>query len=438
MHEDNFATKCTRLAAISVVLILALVPFHAFLTVWLAGVFGHYTALRLWSLALLVIAVVAVKLLFWRDKALRTELLRSRLTWLIVLYIAVQFVWGVVALLTHHVSRKALGYGWIINTRFVLFLLLTWVLATKTTFLKRHWQPLIFWPAAVVIIIGLLQYLVLPYDFLKHFGYASSTIYPFETINHNIHYIRIMSTLRGANPLGAYLVVVLSLLLAQLVRLKHNRLWYSLLGLAGMLTLIFSFSRSAWIGLLLSSLVVLISFYKTDHARRWLIGGSIVVLIAAGAGALVLRHNSTFQDAILHTDSHSKIAHTSNGDHLSALKTGLHDLSHNPLGDGPGSAGPASEYNNHPPRIAENYFVQVAQETGWIGLVIFVAINALLAKLLWQRRQDPLALGLFAALIGVTFINLLSHAWTDDTLAFIWWGLAGVALAKQAKSKHAA
>ena len=102
-----------------------------------------------------------------------------------------------------------------------------------------------------------------------------------------------------------------------------------------------------------------------------------------------------------------------------------------------GSAGPASVYNSHKVRIAENYFVQIGQETGWLGFGLFIAINVLLGQALWRRRSDPLALGLFAALLGLSFINLLSHAWADDTLGLLWWGLAGVALAPGIlKRKH--
>jgi len=50
-------------------------------------------------------------------------------------------------------------------------------------------------------------------------------------------------------------------------------------------------------------------------------------------------------------------------------------------------------------------------------------------KVLWLRRSDPLALGLFASLMGIGLIGLLSHVWTDDTLAYVWWGLAGIAMA---------
>jgi hypothetical protein len=111
-------------------------------------------------------------------------------------------------------------------------------------------------------------------------------------------------------------------------------------------------------------------------------------------------------------------------------------LAHHPLGDGPGTAGPASVYNHgHPARIAENYFIQVGQETGWLGLTLFTLINVGVGYLLWLRRDDPLALSLFASLIGLTLINMLSHAWADDTLAYIWWGLAGIAMVSDPKPK---
>jgi hypothetical protein len=74
------------------------------------------------------------------------------------------------------------------------------------------------------------------------------------------------------------------------------------------------------------------------------------------------------------------------------------------------------------------------QETGWLGLALFLSILALVATELYQRASgSPLALAVFVALIGVMFINLLSHAWTDDTLAFLWWGLAAVALGTRRK-----
>ena len=100
-----------------------------------------------------------------------------------------------------------------------------------------------------------------------------------------------------------------------------------------------------------------------------------------------------------------------------------------PLGAGTGTAGPASVYNDHPARIAENYYIQIGQEAGVIGLALFVAINLLVAGRLWHRRGQLLPDVLLASLIGISLVNLLSHAWTDDTISYVWWGLAGAALA---------
>jgi hypothetical protein len=158
-----------------------------------------------------------------------------------------------------------------------------------------------------------------------------------------------------------------------------------------------------------------------------MIGAAVCVLIA-GCITLTFRNNATFQNVFLHTQTNSVIKTTSDQGHTSALQNGLSNLVHDPLGHGPGTAGPASVYNRRAPaRIAENYFIQIGQETGWLGLVLFLAINIVIGLKLWQRRDQALALGLLAALVGLSFVNLLSHAWTDDTLCYLWWGLAAIA-----------
>src|SRR5207253_8579957 len=45
-------------------------------------------------------------------------------------------------------------------------------------------------------------------------------------------------------------------------------------------------------------------------------------------------------------------------------------------------------------------------------IAVFAAINILLGRELWQRRNSLLAKVLLASLIGLTFVNLISHAWT--------------------------
>ena len=407
--------------------ILLLLPFHAFLTVWGASLFGHYTALRLWKEGLLLLCVIGALYLLSTDHKIRSHTLTRRLVWLILSFIALNLAWGLLAFNQHDVNAKALGYGLISNLRYLVFFLVTWTVALRLTRLRAHWQWLVIWPAMAVVIFGLLQIFVLPHDVLRHFGYGPNTIPAFETINHNQHYYRIASSLRGANPLGAYLLIPISLLTVLMVRPGRN--WRRASGLtASVVVLFFSFSRSAWVGAAISvSIILLLAVGSAKMRRLALIIIGCLVLLAAGL-AIDFRHNARFENFVFHTETHSSVKTSSNQGHTAAIKNGLSNMIHQPLGRGPGTAGPASVYNNHPSRIAENYFIQVGQETGWLGLALFILINIGVGYLLWLRRADPLALSLFASLVGLTFINMLSHAWADDTLAYIWWGLAGIAM----------
>jgi apolipoprotein N-acyltransferase len=80
-------------------------------------------------------------------------------------------------------------------------------------------------------------------------------------------------------------------------------------------------------------------------------------------------------------------------------------------------------------RNSESYFLQIGQELGWAGLLLFIVINVTLAVELWKRRASRLALGLLAALIGLSIVNQFAYGWADETLVYLFWGLSGVALA---------
>jgi hypothetical protein len=285
-----------------------------------------------------------------------------------------------------------------------------------------------------VVVFGLLQALVLPHDVLRHFGYGPLTIDPYETINNNLHYVRITSTLRGANPLGAYLLIPISILTALLIAGKRSWPYVSLYA-GSLAALFFSFSRSAWIGAALSIGAICIQQLDRKYLKPALVVLVSLIIVGGSIFALEWHNSERFQNYFLHTQTNSAVKTTSDGGHITGLKNGLHDAVNQPLGQGPGSAGPASIYNSQPPRVAENYYLQVAQETGWLGLTLFLLINAGVGYLLWLRRHDPLAVMLYASLIGISFINLLSHAWADDTLAYVWWGLAGIAMVRPKSEK---
>ena len=421
--------KLIRALSLLTVLIIVLVPYHAFLTVWLSTATGHYTLLRLWKEFLLGPIVIGSLYLLTKDKKLALIFWRSRLVRVIFVYLVLLLVCGLAALATHNVTAKAMWYGLLVDARFLILFLAALVISAKDDWLVLNWQKILFVPAILVSAFAVLQYLVLPYDFLKHFGYSEKTIFPYETINHSLARIRVASTLRGANSLGAYLLLPISVLAAFAIKEKRVRLDKLIFGAGLILALIFSFSRSAWLGCLLAAFCISVLSFRSHKAKIYLLRFAAGLLIIAIALTLTLRGNKVFQETFFHTDR-SATNVSSNEGHLTAFKSSAADIYHHPLGRGVGAAGPESFYNfGQPARIAEDYFLQIGQEAGIVGMILFITICTAIAKILYTRRSDPLALALFASLIGLSLVNLLSHAWADDTLAYVWWGLAGIALA---------
>jgi O-antigen ligase len=413
--------------------VLVIAPFHAFLSIWGSSLVGHYTVLRLWDDVLLALLVGVISFWLVRDKPLRVWLFGNLLVRLITAYAALTLLLGLISYLKGDVTPKALAYGILVNLRYLFWFLAVAVAAEKSDWLKAQWHRLLLGPAVLVVALAALQFTVLPQNFLSHFGYnAATNIAPIETINHNANYIRVQSTLRGANPLGAYLVIVASGLAVIATAQKKRRLIYVFFGAITLVALFATGSRSAWIGTFLAVGVLAWFRLRTRRGRTIFAVAALAIVSVAVGLFMVFRNNTGIENTVLHTQKHSAVATSSNANHASALRAGLRDVIHQPFGDGPGTAGPASAYNgSHGARIAENYFVQIAQETGWLGLGLLLTIFVVVAIDLCRRcRASPLALVLLASLVGLTVVNMLSHAWVDDTLAYVWWGLAGIALAR--------
>lgn len=426
---QKFKTTLPRYMALIAAAVIVLLPFHAFVTVWASTVFGHYTLLRLWKELLLAVLVAGSIWLLLTDSSARKWAGKEPILLLIYAYAACLIVSGAIALGLGDVTKKAFLYGLLLDGRFLAFFAVTWLITRYDDLLLRYWQRLLLVPGAIVIAFATLEYSVLPHDFLRHFGYGPTTIPPTATVDQQAAYQRVQASLRGPNPLGAYLVVVLSAVAARLLRFTRHRAWLIAVYVLGLGALAFTFSRSAWLGMLAAMLWLIWVSLRSARAR-----GAVLIVIAAilvgfGVTALALRHNARFENVFFHTSQQSHSSQSSNAGHSAALKGGIHDIVHQPWGGGTGTAGPASAYNNHPARIAENYYVQLGQEGGLIVLGVFVAINVLVVLRLWRRRGHLLAISLLAGFIGVTVVNMLMHGWADDTLSYIWWGLAGVAIA---------
>lgn len=426
--------------------ILALLPFHAFLTTWAGSNFGYLDVFRIWKELLLTVATGLLIILALRLPHVRRQLVADGYVRLALGYIALHLVLGLWAYTTGRVSLEALGYALLTNLRFVVFFVLCWVVASTVRGFRNKALLVVLMGGLGVIIIGLLQVFVLPVDFLRHFGYGPDTIPAYQTVDNKIAYSRVQSTLRGPNPLGAYLVLLSGLIVAYFwrhhdtlratrllrapVTLRRQRIGIVFAGLCLLIVLFYTYSRSAYIGLLVTTASATL-LAVSRRVAKWLLAGMIITLLIAVGSVYMLRNNDTIQNTVFHSDETSEAKTSSNADRASALQRGLRDVAHEPLGRGPGTAGPASFRNTAEPRIAEDYYLQIGQEVGWLGLALFVALLGIVAYRLWKIRTNWAAVGLLASLVGLSAVNLFSHAWADDSLGMLWWGLAGVVLGGQ-------
>ncbi|MFZ1360757.1 MAG: hypothetical protein WAS27_01870 [Candidatus Saccharimonadales bacterium] len=412
--------------AIEVVILLGVI-IHTPLSVWFGTLWPEHGALikswkeLLMGVGALLIVIYITRTHHWRD------LWRD---WVIRLTAAYALLH---LLLLGWMSQGAVvaGAGLLIDLRYILFFVMMYTTARYIADARRSIVTTALAGAIIVAGFATLQVTVLPDDILTHIGYSQQTISPYLTVDQNPDYVRINSTLRGPNPLGAYASMCLVLATAYVLRrreaLTRMQAVIGCVVIAGSMVAVWaSYSRSA-VAVAAVMAFTVASLTSTKYIKRyWWVGVAIACLV--GIGAMILMQDRVFvSNVVLHENPNGGSAHTSNDGHIDSLHDGTARMMRQPLGGGIGSTGSASLYGDRP-LIIENQYLFIAHEVGWVGLALFMILFGTVIWRLWQRRADWLALGLCVSGIGMAVIGLLLPVWVDDTVALAWWGIAGLAI----------
>lgn len=424
--------RLEKLYAVLLLVIFGGVVLHAPLSVAFGVLFPDASLLiKSWKeIAMLLATIIAIYLITTRRYWPR--IFQDWIIRLSVLYGALHF-WLGTLLYTGMQSTLA---GLAIDLRYILFFCLVYILILLRPDYKVWFIRIGTIGAFIVVCFATLQ-LFLPPDILSYIGYSKNTIAPYLTVDKNPEYVRVNSTLRGPNPLGAYAGMVLAFLAAILVRgrlkLAKQKVLIGtvVLGICSVVAVWISYSRSALVAALAAFAIVFIVTMRRKLSRNaWI---AICVMTFALAGALVAVRGSTIVSNVLfHENPNGGSSISSNEDHISSLQTGVSDLAKEPFGSGVGSTGSASLFSDTP-TVVENQYLFVAHETGWLGLIVFLVIFSMVLVRAWKKRTDWLALGVFASGIGLALIGLLLPVWADDTVSIIWWGIAAVAITEGGK-----
>jgi O-antigen ligase len=428
MKYDHMPTWLQRILFGTLALIFVLMPLHAFISTWGGTAIGPIWLWKSWKeIVLAILAVVVVVWLSWNPKRWRV-LADDKLFWLIILFVGLLGILNVSNLAQN--GREAAMAGLAMDTRYLLMFGLGYVLFR---FGKFTWPEVRKWVAGflattglVLGVLGLIQVKLIPTDFLSQFGYDKhATIAPYVLIDENPDALRAFVTLRGPNDYGAFLLLPLAL---SLLFAKRNK-WFLVVALASAIGIIASGARSAWLAAIITVAALVVVTYggKVLKSTRALTIGAAGLVVAVLVGIAAVNIPSV-RLAVFHSSpGDSSLTEGSTDKHWQSTTDGIQRVIDNPIGCGPGCAGPASYYSAEP-KISENYYVQIAEEAGVIGLALWVSIAGMVAWRLWKLRQDWIVQTLLASFAGLSAIGFWLHVWNDDPVSLIWWGIAGITL----------
>jgi len=468
-----------RLRERLVLLLIVLLPFHAFLvtvgTKLIAGS-GHapLPSLVLWKecllLVILAIGFAEFVRLFRQGSALvRPDILDALIGLFILISIVVTF--------STHGDWRLFLYG----MKYDVFPLLLFV------FLRRlPWSDAWKERAGILLITvgGLfaaygVTTLLLPPAYFAFLGYSdlhslyipSGSLAAFQHIG-TLDIRRIQSVMSGPNQFGLWLILPAALLITRLGRTHPENTpavlrWFSLqymrkygMDIVWLLLIVsalfLTFSRSAWVALL--CVVIAIASRRTQPTvmRR------LLLRIMGMFGLLFL--------AVLLLQPLSVVRMASSRDHILRPIAAIRSIVAHPWGLGLGTAGPASNRTSdvcvflpvggdaswaegHPelcvflgeeqvlpidrecrcPFLPENWYLQIGLESGIVGMLIFLII-IFLVLLRLSGTETAWGTAIFGACIGVSVAAMFLHAWEDSATAYTIWILVATVLIPRIRS----
>lgn len=291
--------------------------------------------------------------------------------------------------------------------------------------------------ASAAIVIGLLVRFVFHEEILLHFGYSANlSNWKFGgsvPIYHGIegaNVRRFQGIFDGPNPAAFFLIAYLGLLFHFFRTRKQYAYLISLWGLAVFILVLYTYSRSALVGIVLAvALLVSISLRQIwkKHRKSVFVAIPVIVLFA---GAFYVKFESSM-DRILLREGSSK-------GHFSRMVTGVERFRQHPVfGEGLAAAGPAYRYvvpqnpnenlyegetkHKEDYYIPESWYVQQLVEGGLPAVILFLVILGLIAFSVF-----PVSPMFFTAFVACAVMNLFLHSYESAYASIALFAFAGL------------
>jgi len=452
-----------------VLFLVLLLPFHAFLVTSL-DYFLNLSSIQVSVLAFWKEFIILSFLIKIIHKSVSLSKPPFKIRWydylifgLFILSLAVNYIQDIPTLITVYGFR----YDFLMFGVYFVFRSLSINDEELLKIIKAY-----MWAGLIIVGFGLLQK-ILPADFLTNFGYAGVIDWnpknllslPAYSYIHETNTQRLQSFFSGPNALASYLVILWGLCLFNIARVRifntsraiigKGLIFYIVYLLAISVLLYLTYSRSAWIAVIILTVLFILSLFKEWQTRILI----IIIILCSGIVGIV-SFGGNLSENILRTNS------SLNG-HFIRSAAAVYLIKNNPEGLGIGTAGPSSlrfeqnhteipteaypeikEYlkktgiDSNPSSyhfvlrgslVPENWFLQIGVEMGILGLGVFTAIifgifwsmYYIYSKVQNYFHKEFILICLFIG-ISLTAHSLFLHTWSDAPTTILYWILVGL------------
>ncbi len=438
-----------------VLVLLTLLPFHAFLVTVLTKMIvgpGHapLPLLAVWKEVLLAVILIIACIEIFKKRSFRLDILDG----LILLLSAV----ALFLFVSKHQSLGTFALGF----KYDLFPLLAFLVLRRVDWSDRFQKTLVKILIAVGCIVAAYGIIAefLPLRFFVWLGYsdlhslyvANGPLAAFQDLEGGM-LRRAQSFMSGPNQLGLWLLIPLGILLGGKSNAEANSAKRIAVSILLLIALVLTFSRAAWIAAAVMMIVVFVRATSALHCRKLCI--AVLGFFACFAIAVALM----FPAVVFRLQSSS--------DHIRKPVEAIRMMMANPLGLGLGTAGPASNRFSDTcvqlpsgsdwswakdrqdlcvfvdsvqvqplghacscPLLTENWYLQIGVELGWIGLILSLMLPMLVLRQLIIENgklkiNERLSIFNFQFLIflGLSIAALFLHAFEDSAVAYTVWVL---------------
>ncbi len=205
--------------------------------------------------------------------------------------------------------------------------------------------------------------------------------------------------------------------------LKNKLSWLALAMPLMICALLVNLKRGPWLGTLVGA-VCLACFYSRKL---------IVPLALAAISAAILV--TPIRERILDSYEHFTIA----GGRSTIWRIGAELASEYPLGIGYHNSGILREFSPEiPPELKHfhNNLLNIAAETGWLGVAVFVWLIMAIVRTCFKDREKPLYVALGCAVISWQCAGLVEYNFGDSEVTILIWILLGLIIKPESTCKR--